>query len=103
MLILPGGKSFRLTGDNPTIGVLKDPRLNNADFEVEGRTTAPGEFEVNPIHTRSLFAYQNGQRLMVTYWCEICYIRTFTPGDCWCCQEWTKLDLRDPDAPEPKP
>jgi hypothetical protein len=36
---------------------------------------------------------------MVTYWCEVCAIRTYTPGECMCCQENTELDLRDPDLP----
>jgi len=102
-LTLANGETIQLTGDDPTLGVLNDPRLQDADFEVIGRRQAPDVFAVDPIHTRSLFVYQNGRRLMVTYWCDICYIRTYTPGECWCCQEWTKLDLRDPDAPEPKP
>ncbi len=102
-LTTEGGKSLRLFGDEPTIGVLNDPRLKDADFEVGGRVRAPGEFEIDPIHTRSLFVHQNGKRLMVTYWCDICYIRTFTPGVCWCCQEWTRLDPKDPDTPDPKP
>lgn len=97
------GRVLTLSGDEPTKGVLGDPRLKDADFEIGGKLTAPGQFEIDPIHTRSLFAYQNGRRLMVTYWCDICYIRTFTPGVCWCCQEWTKLDLKEPDAPDPKP
>jgi hypothetical protein len=91
-----------LSGDEPTVGVLNDPRLANADFEVSGLMTANG-LEIDPIHTRSLFAYQDGRRLMVTYWCDICYIRTYTPGVCWCCQDWTRLDLKDPDTPDPKP
>jgi hypothetical protein len=102
-LIDSSGKPIQLSGDEPTRGVLGDPRLKDADFEVSGHFTAPGSFEIDPIHTRSLFAYRDGKRLMVTYWCDICYIRTYTPGSCWCCQEWTDLDLRPPDAPDPKP
>jgi hypothetical protein len=34
---------------------------------------------------------------MVTYWCAVCAIRTFTPGICWCCREETELDLLEPD------
>jgi hypothetical protein len=98
-----GGKTIVLSGDEPTIGVLQDPRLNGADFEAGGKFAEPGRFEIDPIHTRSLFVHQDGKRLMVTYWCDICYIRTFTPGVCQCCQDWTRLDLREPDAPDPKP
>lgn len=103
VLIDPSGKPIALDGDEPTRGVLGDPRLKDADFEVSGRMVKPSSVEIDPIHTRSLFVYREGRRLMVTYWCDICYIRTYTPSSCWCCQEWTTLDLRDPDAPEPKP
>jgi hypothetical protein len=34
---------------------------------------------------------------VITYWCDVCSIRTYTPGKCWCCQQETTLDLRDPD------
>ena len=102
-LRLADGRVVELTGDDPTKGVLRDERLKDADFEVGGKYRSPGQFEVDPIHTRSLFVHRKGQRLMVTYWCDICYIRTFTPGICWCCQENTTLDLKDPDTPDPKP
>jgi hypothetical protein len=34
---------------------------------------------------------------MITYWCDVCSIRAYTPGPCVCCQQETTLDLRDPD------
>jgi hypothetical protein len=85
-----------LAGDEPTVGVLKDKRLAGVDFEVLGKLEA-GKVTVGPIHTRAMFVHKNGKRLMVTYWCEVCYIRTYTPGVCWCCQDDTALDLLDPD------
>jgi hypothetical protein len=102
-LELADGRLVELSGDEPTVGVLNDPRLKDSDFEAVGRFAGTDKFEIDLIHTRSLFVHRAGQRLMVTYWCDICYIRTYTPGDCWCCQEWTDLDLRDPDAPERVP
>ena len=87
--------TIQLSGDDATLGVLNDPRLDGADFEVLGHAIDPKHFEVDKIHTRSLFAYQAGKRLMITYWCDVCYIRTYTPGKCWCCQKDTDLDLRE--------
>jgi hypothetical protein len=92
---LASGKRIPLTGDADTMGVLRDDRLNNSDFEVVGRSLADGRFDVDRIHTRSLFVRQNGKRLMITYWCDVCYIRTYTPGKCWCCQKNTDLDPRE--------
>lgn len=84
-----------LTGDDDTKGVLNDTRLDGADFEVMGHSADPTHFTVDKIHTRSLFVHKDGKRMMVTYWCDVCYIRTYTPGKCWCCQKDTDLDLRD--------
>ena len=91
------GKLILLSGDPDTLGVLKDNRLANADFEVVGRTSPAGRFDINPIYERALFAYKDGKRLMVTYWCDVCAIRTYTPGICWCCRQETALDLVEPD------
>ena len=84
-----------LKGDEPTMGVLLDARVLDMDFELIGEQTAMGAFQVGPIHTKAMYVHKGGQKLFVTYWCDICSIRTYTPGPCWCCQENTELDLRD--------
>ena len=86
-----------LDGDEPTKGVLNDRRLGGFDLEAKGHFTAPGEFLVDPIHTKALFVHKDGHVKVITYWCDVCSIRTYTPGPCWCCQKETLLDLRDPD------
>ena len=91
------GKRLKLTGDSDTLGTLKDPRLAGFDFEVIG-VLAGETVTIAPIHESALFAHKDGKRLRVTYWCDVCAIRTFTPGLCWCCREDTVLDLRDPDT-----
>lgn len=89
------GRRVPLTGDDPTLLVLDDKRLHGADFEVDGAWDGK-QFRIGPIHLRSMFVHRSGQRLAVSYWCDICYIRTWSPGTCWCCQEHTKLDPIDP-------
>jgi hypothetical protein len=88
------GQQIALTGDDETKLVLADARLNGLDFEVLGTRTSENAFTIEPIHLRALFVHRNGERLMVTYWCDVCYIRTFSPGLCWCCRKDTDLDLR---------
>jgi hypothetical protein len=95
-----GDKKFvYLEGDEPTVGVLNDKRLLGTDFEVVGHFNSPGHFEIDPIHTRAMFVHKDGKRLTISYWCEVCYIRTYTPGTCVCCQKYTDLDLKDADEP----
>jgi len=79
------------------LGVLKDPRLSGVELEALGRFKAEKLFEIGPIHTRSMFVHRDGRRLFISYWCELCSIRTYTPGICWCCQQDTALDLREKD------
>lgn len=95
-LRLTDGALVLLAGDEQTTGVINDKRLRDADFEVIGRRSSPAEFTIGPIHTRAMFVHKDGKRLAVTYWCDVCAIRTYTPGLCWCCREDTELDLRDP-------
>ncbi len=85
-----------LAGDAGTMLVLADRRLSGFDFELTGEPAGePGVFRVGPLHLRSMVVHQNGKRLMVTYWCEVCSIRTFTPGVCMCCQDETAVDLKE--------
>lgn len=91
------GKLVTLAGDTSTLGVLNDKRLANAELEAKGRFSSNGVFTVDPIHTRAMHVHKDGKKLAITYWCDVCSIRTYTPGLCWCCQQDTALDLRDPD------
>ncbi len=93
VLQLPNGTRVTLSGDDSTMLVLQDERIADADFEVEGRMQS-GRFLIDGIHLRAMFVHKDGQRLMVTYWCDVCYIRTYAPGKCWCCQKYTDLDVR---------
>ena len=94
-LELTDHKLVALDGDEPTRGVLNDKRLAGADMEATGHFTNPGLFTVDPIHTKALHVYKDGKRHTISYWCDTCSIRTYTPGICWCCQQETALDLQD--------
>ncbi len=94
-LSLASGQIVILHGDESTMGVLNDTRLANSDFEALGHFTSIDHFEIDPIHERAMFVHKDGKRLLITYWCNVCYIRTYTPGPCWCCQKYTDLDLRE--------
>jgi hypothetical protein len=89
------GGAVLLEGDPPTEQVLRDTRLAGFDLEVIGRLTSPDRFQVDPIHTKAMFVHRDGRRLFITYWCEVCAIRTYAPGLCMCCQQETQLDLRE--------
>ncbi len=97
------GKVILLDGDQDTAGVLRDERLKDGDFEANGHYVAPDRFVIDPIHTRSLFIWRNGKKLVITYWCDVCAIRGWTPGLCRCCQQPMELDPRDPALKDTEP
>jgi hypothetical protein len=87
-----------LDSDEANLKVLHDERINGLEMQARGHFTAPGHFQIDPQHTRSLLVRDHdGGFKMVTYWCDVCGIRAYTPGPCVCCQKYTDLDLRDPD------
>jgi hypothetical protein len=90
-------KRIVLDGDQPTRKVLHDPRVNGFEVEAHGHFTAPDKFQIDPQHTRALVVLEGGKPKMITYWCDVCYIRAYAPGPCVCCQKDTDLDLRDLD------
>jgi hypothetical protein len=92
------GKMILLDGDDGTRSVLNDERLRGMDLEALGHFTSPGHLLVDPIYRRAMFVHKDGKRLFITYWCNVCYIRTYTPGNCRCCQKYTDLDLTENDA-----
>jgi hypothetical protein len=92
-------KLFTLEGDGSTEHVLDDKRLSGADLEAKGHFTASGRFQVDPFYTHALHVLKNGKRFLITYWCDVCSIRQYEPGPCWCCQRETALNLREDDAP----
>jgi hypothetical protein len=91
------GKTVLLDGDDGTLSVVNDERLRGMDFEALGHFTAP-TFVIDPIYKRAMFVHKDGKRLFITYWCNVCYIRTYVPGNCRCCQKYTDLDLTENDA-----
>jgi hypothetical protein len=92
-------QTVTIDGDAVTRKVLNDERLNGFEVEAHGHFTNPGHFVINPTHTHSLLVRQSGKLKLVSYWCDICSIRAYTPGPCVCCQRETNLDLIDPDKP----
>jgi hypothetical protein len=89
-------KSIKLEGDDGTLKVLGDPRVNGFEAQAKGRFAAPDRFVIDPPHTHPLLVRKDGHLKLVSYWCDICTIRSYTPGPCACCQKDTTLDLIDP-------
>ncbi len=80
-----GGKEI-VTGDEFSMGQLRDPRLAGRLWELQGEQKAGGPFEI-----QKLFTIKDGKRYTVKYFCKVCNIYTYEPGLCMCCQDETEL------------
>ena len=92
---IPGGLRTELVTDKSSARVLVDRRLEGLEVEVSGRQIEPGRFEIGPFHLSPVRVIRDGKRLVITYWCETCSIRSLFPDLCVCCWEPTDLDLRE--------
>lgn len=85
-----------LEGDSETVAVLGDDRLAGADMEFRGQRLAPDRFRIGPFfESKSMFVHRGGKQYTISYWCDICSIRTYTPGKCMCCQEETHITFQE--------
>ena len=90
-------KLIVLEGDASTTHVLGDKRLVGMEMEAKGHFAAADHFQVDPFYTHALHVIKDGKRFLVTYWCDVCSIRQYEPGPCWCCQRETALSLKPDD------
>ena len=90
-----------LDGDESTRKVLADERLNGYQVEARGHFTAADHFAIDPFYKRGLVAVDHGKIKLITYYCDVCNIRAYTPGPCACCQKETTLSLQDPNQEQP--
>ena len=86
VLLDANGRRTTLYGDLFVEAQLRDRRLTERQWELEGSFASDVRFEIY-----KLFTVKDGQRYRVTYYCEICHIYTHEPGRCMCCQEETEL------------
>jgi len=96
LLEMAGHKLIHLDGDETTRSVLTDVRLNGFTVQAKGHFTAPDKFLIDPSHTRSMLVRQEGRLKMITYWCEVCHIRAYTPGRACAATAKPRWNLRDP-------
>ncbi|MDQ6706712.1 MAG: hypothetical protein M3Z85_12135, partial [Acidobacteriota bacterium] len=74
----PDRKLIALDGDAATLGVLNDKRLAGAGLNLKGHFSGADRFVVDPIHTKAMLVHKNGKTYRITYWCDVCAIRTYS-------------------------
>src|SRR5579872_267066 len=75
----PDHHTVTLSADDTISQVLSDSRIDGFEVQVKGHFTAADKFQVDPFHTVPLLVRKEGHLKMVTYWCDVCSIRAYTP------------------------
>ena len=64
--------------------ILNDARLSGRVLRVTGSAGGEGSFKV-----RDFFVVRGDTLYRIIYFCEVCNITTYSPGNCLCCQQPT--------------
>ena len=77
-----GGKRFAILSHDKNIdATLRDARLSGRELKLTGTARPDGSFDVD-----QLYIVHGDTDYRLIYFCNICNITTFSPGDCACCQ-----------------
>ncbi len=89
------GGNVRLSAVDDSIAqTIRDERISGKHLRVSGEYRQDGSFEVS-----DLFVVHPDGLYRIIYFCDVCHITAFKPGDCVCCQRPTKMQevpLTDP-------
>jgi hypothetical protein len=96
-----GDGEIRLGGEtSPIDETLRDPRIAGRRFRVKGKRLPSGAFDVEEF-----FVVRDGKALRLVYFCAVCNITSYHPGDCDCCREPTvpiEISQTDPRVYHPE-
>ncbi len=89
------GGHVRLSGADDSIAqTIRDERISGKHLRVSGEYRKDGSFQVS-----DLFVVHPDGLYRIIYFCDVCHITSFKPGNCVCCQQPTKMQevpLTDP-------
>ena len=90
-----GSTRIEIRADKDSDSILHDHRLAQLDIALHGHAIDAAHFQLDPFFLKPIYAMKDGKEMLVTYYCDVCSIRYYTPGRCSCCQEETRVDLHD--------
>lgn len=89
VLVTDSGEVHPLIKDIRSRGFFLDERIRNRQMELVVHKYARLPF----VRVIDVHSYKDGRRHKLDYWCDICAIITFQPGECPCCQG--EVELRE--------
>jgi hypothetical protein len=86
-LVAEDGKVYPLLKDEGCRMFFKDKTLLNRPMRLTGRVVGATQF----LQVVSVQSVIKGKLHDVNYWCDVCSITTYEPGNCPCCGDPTVL------------
>ena len=87
------GTLYRLSSRDKRVAMLTDVRVRSRELEIEAWQDADGGLAI--VH---LYSVIDGRSHQPHYYCDVCAIKSYAPGLCWCCQE--EFEVREPAVQE---
>lgn len=81
-------KIYRFSPDDVLTSMFKEPTVRKLEVQINGVL-----HDKNLLEIASLHAVRDGRLYDIFYYCEICSITAYGPGDCACC--YNPLEFRE--------
>jgi hypothetical protein len=87
-LLTAEGKVVSFSPRDNRAEMFTDHRVRDRELEVHGWPAADGHLAITRI-----LSWRDGQLFDMYYFCDVCNIKSNTPGPCWCCRQ--DFDFRE--------
>jgi hypothetical protein len=84
-------KRYRFSSDDAMTAMFKEPKVREMDLQIIGEL-----YDKNILEIANLRALRNEKLYDIYYYCEICSITAYGPGDCACC--YNPLEFKEKPA-----
>ena len=86
---------YRIAGNDPLASMFAESRVRSTEVQIKGIRREDGRIELTKVQ-----ALRGGELFDIYYYCEVCEITAYGPGDCFCC--YNPFEFRAVPASGPK-
>lgn len=79
------GEEFYFRESDSKSAMFDDPRVRDRELEVRAWRNE------KDLEIIKVFSIRDGQLHDIHYFCEVCQVKAYVAGPCWCCQEEFEL------------
>ncbi len=80
------GRFYKFLPADPRSEIFSDSRIRTQELEISGWLVGGNRLQIVEIHS-----VRDEQLNEVYYRCDVCNIKSYAPGPCWCCGQKFQL------------